>query len=140
MDIQKYSQYLKWRTKILLKSDPQTLGEFCEALEITPEEIKEFHKVATFDDDLILESLRWAKARVPEILHTVFKEITISKSVADAERFINMIKRMEDRTGSSPTGNQFNFFVTDDKYKRILSREIGAIAGKSNDSAEGSDE
>lgn len=126
-----YQKYLTWRTKILTSNDPQTLSQFLEVTKITQEQVNEFKSRAGFDQDLLDYTLKTAKAMLPEIFRTIFKEIQTSRSVQDAERFINMIKKVEEKTGPGGPGSftQNNFIISDDKYRKILEREARIIGG-----------
>lgn len=123
----KYLAFLKWKSKLLTKDDPQTVVEWCNKYECTPEDIKSFILKPEFEQDLLDHTLKWAKSKIPELIHTLFTEVKKNRSVADGERFINMLNKIDNKEEGG--GNTFNFFqgLNHTQYAKIIQRESKLI-------------
>lgn len=124
-----YKEFLRLKTRPKKEGDPSSAEEFCKKYNISIETYLSFMEEPTFFDDILNESLNWAKGKTPEVLHILYENIKLSKSSADIERFMNLVhelkKKKEERAGQY---NQFNFFgsLSEEKFKQIAQREINA--------------
>lgn len=122
-----YLHYVAWRAKILTPEDPENAKDFCVKYKIEMTDIVQFVKFPTFEDDLLNATLAWAKGKTPQLIHAIFKEVSESKSVADLEKFLQLVYELKkkDKQAASTTFNFFN--IPDERYKRIIAREAIAL-------------
>lgn len=120
-----YKSFLRWRAKPITEEDPQTIEEFCIKYKIDNNTIIEFVKSETYYDDLLVETLNWAKAQTPELLHTVYANLKLSKSVNDLSKFLEVVHGIKQKDEDKKNINNFNFFgaLEDDQYQHIVRRE-----------------
>lgn len=128
-----YLIFLKWKAKPISPSDPQTVEEFCTKYKTDKKQIIEFMQQESYYDDLLTETLNWGKAQTPELLHTIYTNIKLSKSVTDLARFLEVVHDIKKKDDVSKTSNQFNFFNTldDNQYKHIITREAKLLGTSS---------
>lgn len=126
MDKQKlYTNFLKWKAKPITPADPQTIEDFCIKNKTDKKQIIEFVQIESYYDDLLTETLNWGKAQTPELLHTVYQNVKLSKSVTDLAKFLEVVHGIKQKDDTTKTNNQFNFFgnIDNDQYRRIVTRE-----------------
>ena len=136
-----YKIYVEWRSKILTKNDPKTPEEFIEKYKMPEDLIPLFEAQPTFSEDLMEATLLWAKKKTPELIHLVYREVQLSKSVADLERFIAIVHDLKRKDKEDKAINNFNFFngVTDKQYKSIVAREARIIDNPTTTLSDGSE-
>lgn len=130
-----YLAYIKWRSHPVGKDDPKTPEEFCAKHGVTTQDLIAFVSRETYQDDLLLSSLNWAKSKTPELLHLVYNEVKLNKSVVDLDKFIQLAHEIKKKDKESKTVNNFNFFseINDKQYKNIIAREASYIDGSSEE-------
>lgn len=130
-----YKIFINWKVKLLDKSDPQTLEEFCTRHSLTMKDIALFQAVPTYEEDLRKASLSWLQSKIPELLHLAYKEAKESRSVSDIEKVVEIAHQLKKK--GETQNNQFNFFNLDaNQHKRIAERylnrgTVGLPAGSS---------
>ena len=130
MDLEKnYQAYLKWKAKLLTPKDPQNDSEFATKHGLTIQDLVSFVERPSFQDDLLLASLTWAKSKTPELLHLVYNEVKLSKSVADLEKFIQIAHEVKKKDKDDKNSNNFFFFqdIKPEQYANIIAREAKFI-------------
>lgn len=124
-DNQIYKAFIEWKARpITPTSDVQTHDDFCKKFKITTKKLIEFTDHPTYHDDLVSETLLWAKGKTPELIHTVYDQIKLSKSVTDLSKFMELVHGIKEKKDST-TNQQFNFFntVNDKQFEDIIKRE-----------------
>jgi len=124
MDLDKiYRIFIRWRSKPSSKEEPQNPTDFCKEYGVTMNDLRAFCDRPEYADDLLIETLAWAKSKTPELIQSIYKEVKESKNVADLERFLNVIYEIKKKDKTN--NQQFNFFnnLTEDQYESILKRE-----------------
>ena len=106
-----YSTYLKWKARPMSKTGPQTEQEFADHFKVTLPDLIAFIELPSYQDDLLLASLTWAKSKTPELLHIVYNEVKMNKSVNDLEKFIQIAHEIKKKDKDDKTVNNFNFFA-----------------------------
>lgn len=130
---EQYKKYLEWRArprKSKSATEKETVDDYCVREKVSRETLLTFTERESFPDDLLAETLKWARVKTPELLHTVYATIEKNKSVADLERWmmlVNEFKKKKDEKGQQY--NQYNFFTNldDERYKKIAIREAGLL-------------
>lgn len=127
MESNNYKKFIEWKVKPLKKDGPKTLDEFLLVNNITQEEVNEFVSKAEFADDILAETLSWAKTKTPEMLHILYDQVRSSKSVSAVEKFLTIAHELNKKKDEKSNNYQINFFgnIDDDKFKRIAAREVG---------------
>lgn len=136
MDLNKaYLAYVKWRACPIGPADPQSTEAFCTLHKITTQQIIDFINKESYQDDLLITSLNWAKSKTPELLHIVYNEVKLNKSVADLDRFIQLAHEIKKKDKESKTVNNFNFFkeIDEKQYRNIIAREARVIDASSEE-------
>lgn len=130
-----YLIFLKWKAKPINPADPQGIDEFCKKYKTDKKQILEFIQTETYYDDLLTETLNWGKAQTPELLHTVYANIKLSKSVTDLARFLEVVHDIKKKDDILKTQNNFNFFNTieNDQYSNIIRREAKLLKASSKE-------
>lgn len=124
-----YKEFIKLKCRPGREGDPTSPEDFCKRYGITMEQFHGFLSEPTFADDVLVQSLDWAKGKTPELLQILYESIKTTKSASDIERFMNLVhelkKKKDEREGQY---NQFNFFgsLSEEKFKQIAQRELGA--------------
>jgi hypothetical protein len=127
MEPNKYKDFINWKVKPLKKDDPKSLEEYLIVNDITQEEINEFVGKPEFADDILAETLSWAKTKTPEMLHILYDQVRSNKSVTAVEKFLTIAHELNKKKDEKSNNYQINFFgnIDDDKFKRIAAREVG---------------
>lgn len=123
MEDEIYKRFIVWRSRPITINDPQNPEEFAAKYKTTLATLREFADRPEYGDDLLIATLNWAKARTPELIQTVYKEVKQSKDVGDLEKFLNIVYEIKKKDKTN--NNQFNFFnqLTEQQYESILKRE-----------------
>lgn len=123
-----YKSFVKWKAIPLTPSAPQNIQDFAERKSVPIESLYKILELENFAEDLRKETLQWSKLQMPRIMHSLFNEITSSKSSADAERFMKIAYEMNKREkeGGS-TYNIVNQYLNDETYKKIIAREARSL-------------
>jgi|SRR3990167_3608108 len=131
---QVYKVFVNWKARpITLEGpEPKSHEEFCQRYNITIKDLIAFSERPEYKEDLVMASIDWAKSKTPELLQMVYREIKESKSVADLERFLNIIHEIK-RKDNAKTFNQFNFIVDDKQYREIVAREAKLLESGSQE-------
>lgn len=130
---QLYKAFLEWKAKPITADSPlQTYDDFCEKNHTNMKELQSFQDSPGFHDDLVAETLLWAKGKTPELIHTVYNQIKLSKSVNDLARFMELVHGIKEKKDSAST-QQYNFFnnLTPEQYESIIRRESRLLEGSS---------
>jgi len=124
-----YQAYIRWRSYPQEKTDPQSNDEFCKKYGITTKDLLEFINKDTYQDDLLISSLNWAKSKTPELLHIVYAEVKLNKEVGDLEKFMNLTHEIKRKDKDMKGITNFNFFTSlkDDQYENIIRREAESL-------------
>lgn len=131
-----YLAYIKWRSHPVEKTDPQNNDEFCAKYAITQKDLISFINRETYQDDLLISSLNWAKSKTPELLHLVYNEVKLNKSVADLDKFIQLAHEIKKKDKDAKANNNFFFFndIKDEQYRNIIAREAKSISSGGEES------
>ncbi len=127
-DIELYKVFIEWKAKP--QPEDSTIEEFCKKHKTTKTKILEFIDSPTYTQDLVAATILWAQARTPELMHTVYNQVKLSKSVNDLARFLEVIHEIKKKTeNQTNTFNQFNFLntVDDKRYEQIIRREARVL-------------
>lgn len=127
-----YRIFITWKSRPPQKADPQNPQEFCEKYKVTMSDLREFMERPEYADDILTNTIGWAKTKTPELIQSIYKEVKESKNVADLERFLNVIYEIKKK--DKVNSQQFNFFnnLTDEQYANILKREAKLLEAGSN--------
>lgn len=125
-----YRIYVKWRARPITKGAPQHDDAFCEQYGITMKDVISFVERPEYQDHLLSESINWAKSKTPELLHIVYNEVKLNKSVADLERFMHVAHEIKKKDKENKTINNFNFFadLKDEQFNNIVRREARILS------------
>jgi hypothetical protein len=125
MDEKIYHAYINWKARPIAKDDPQSPEEFCKKFKIKKSDILAFVGSPDYQDDLLTAVLNWAKSKTPELLHIVYNEVKLNKSVADLERFVQLAHEIKKKDKEQKQVTNYNFFtnIKDQQYANIIRRE-----------------
>lgn len=129
-----YRVFVNWKARPITPNgpEPKTVQEFCQRYNITIKDLISFSERPEYKEDLVAASIDWAKSKTPELLQIVYQEVKLNKSVADLERFLNIIHEIK-RKDNAKTFNQFNFIVDDKQYREIVAREAKLLESGSKE-------
>ena len=125
-----YKSYIRWRARPISSTDPQTDDQFCLKYNVTKKDLISFIEKPEYQDDLLLASLSWAKSKTPELLHIVYNEVKLNKSVADLDRFIQLAHEIKRKDKETKSTTNFNFFTNlkPEQYANIIRREAESLS------------
>ena len=130
-----YKIFIEWKARPIIEGQGvQTIDEFCEKYKTTKKQLLEFTDHPTFSEDIVTETLLWAKSKTPELIHTVYNQIRLSKSVNDLARFLELIHEVKEKKESTQN-NQYNFFnnLDEQAYRNIIARESRLLKTRSTE-------
>lgn len=125
-----YKEFIKLKCRPLKDTDPKSPEEFCALHNISIGHYLSFSEEPTFADDILSQSLDWAKGKTPELLQILYNTIKTTKSANDVERFMNIVHELKKKKDErSSQMNQFNFFgsLSEERFKSIAQRELGNV-------------
>jgi len=130
-----YKAFIEWKARPIVEGiGIQTVDEFCEKYKTDKKQLLVFTDSPTFSDDLVTETLLWAKGKTPELVHTVYNQIKLSKSVTDLAKFLELVHGIKEKKDST-TNTQYNFFnnLDDTTYRNIINRESRLLKARSTE-------
>ena len=132
-----YRLYIKWKSRPITPKDPQSDEEFATKYKISKLDLVGFIERPEYQDDLLTSSLNWAKAKTPELLHLVYNEVKLSKSVGDLEKFMNLVHDVKRKDKDDKAGNNFFFFqnLKPEQYASIIAREAKLVGAGGEESS-----
>jgi len=136
-----YRAYVLWEAKPLTSVEkdplyPKNEDAFCITHKCKRTDILGFTSRETFADDVLSQTLNWAKTKTPQLIQDVYRQVMTTKSVADLERFLNLIHEFKRKDKDAKSGNQYNFInqgVSEERYERIIEREAKRLANSSEE-------
>lgn len=129
-EIQEHKMDRVYRLYVIWQSEPPSerkeltsLKKFAEHHGVTEADLAQFENAPGYYEDLEREATKWGRAKLPEILHLLYKQILSKKKAGDIETF----KKLITRDANAPQGNTINIFNLDDEQKKqIIEREARA--------------
>lgn len=126
-----YKEFVRWRARPLpqessplYRTTPRTVDDFCVLYNVLKEDVMSFTEKDVFEDDLLSESLIWARSKTPDVLHLVYGELVRQKDINSLEKFFNIVyelkKKKEDINNNTTNFNFIN--IPDEKFRSITSR------------------
>jgi hypothetical protein len=120
-----YRLYVIWQASPPIErlKDEQDLQAFAKKYKVTEADLAQFENNPGYYEDLEREAQKWGRAKLPELLHLLYRQIKDKKRSSDIETF----KKLITKDANAPTGNTINIFNLDDNQKRqIIEREARA--------------
>lgn len=86
-----YKVFVKWKALPESTRDPKTPEEWAKKAKVKVEDLVEFEERETYTDDLYKASIKWGKAKVPELLHLVYGKYITTKNPNDLKIFKELL-------------------------------------------------
>lgn len=119
-----FKRFIAWEALPLSKRNPKTLNEFMEINSLVKEDISEFINRDDYADLLDDSVIKWAKGKLPEIIHMLYDKIREEKSTKDIIAFkelLDKVDKTKEREGNTNILNIIN--PTKEQYEQIIARE-----------------
>lgn len=120
-----YDKFIKWYSKPKNKRKPRTLEGFCELYNIKRKDIDEFKDRPTFQSDVAMATRKWAKDRIPELIHILYETAQSSGNVNSIEGFMRLLQEDEEEKGNSFEEIINKTIFTDEQRQQIADRIAG---------------
>lgn len=101
-----YKEFIKLKCRPLKDTDPKSPEEFCTLHNISIGHYLSFSDEPTFADDILSQSLDWAKGKTPELLQILYNTIKTTKSANDVERFMNIVHELKKKKRRALISNE----------------------------------
>lgn len=107
-----YRIYIKWLSIPKDERRPPTLDDFCSQYDIEPSTILHFQDNKSFSDDLNKETMKWAKKKTPEMIHTLYQKYKDSRSPQDLRIWQDAIKYEDEHKKATTLEDLISEFKT----------------------------
>lgn len=117
-----YEMFVRWSALPPMERKPPTVQEFSKTFKVTAEQIANFKERKGYYDQLEQHAKDWGRAKLPELIHTLYHQSKESKKSQDIERFKNMVTEKKESDGN--TYNTVNLInPSNEQYEQIIKRE-----------------
>lgn len=117
-----YNLFVRWSALPPSERKPPTAKDFSKAFKVTAKQIADFKERKGYYDQLEQHAKDWGRAKLPELIHTLYHKSKESRKSQDIERFQKMVtERRENEGNTFNTVNLIN--PSNEQYEQILKRE-----------------
>lgn len=117
-----YNVFVRWSALPPTERRPSTVKDFSKTFKVTAKQIADLKERKGYYDELEQHAKNWGRAKLPELIHTLYNESKKSRKSQDIERFKNMVTEKKESEGN--TFNTVNLInPSNEQYEQILKRE-----------------